>query len=532
MGERRDTSRQGSEPEMRESLGCLLLFMDASEGRGDKMRFRDWLFGRRLKVGLDNQSSADTNEIRSKVRAVLAPLVWQETIDGDCTLSRITEILVNMADPQLEQDAVKMIAGVMGQLASEPRGEFFSAVGMALLVAYGPDHAKRLVEAIVQEHSHLGDAEMTKWRELDWLLNLEQNLVYVILEAAARRELESLLSESIPKHEQVEPGFLCKRLFSVRHSSLWSGSGVPDQIRSRFSSPKLMWSAMQDAALSRLSRQPTGESQGPMEKSRVRELLSENLTDLTIKELAADEEVIAEFWDRPLDCPFEPEQVRAYTAGLVLGCAELKRRLFELEVPRIRSEFESIKQGISDSLSVQPSFLVKRAATMLDRNRDSLIIEEAALGVYLLALTPMLFTKKGSFKLYRAVFDVPNQLAQMYIMRLFALSEDDLGGIYEMNSLDQFFGQGATSHLLNRSGAGVVTWATANSAGQTLEQGGLSMLALLYSLRYVARHYSETRHPEILAVTRAVLGHDQWNLRIIGSMPYERLMQEICQEAI
>ena len=62
-----------------------------------------------------------------------------------------------MGDPELKQNAVIMIAGIMNQLSNAARKEFFLTVGLALMTAYGPDDASSLTEAIVEEHSRLED---------------------------------------------------------------------------------------------------------------------------------------------------------------------------------------------------------------------------------------------------------------------------------------------------------------------------------------------------------------------------------------
>lgn len=90
-------------------------------------------------------------ERRSKIQAILGPLVLQKIIDSKQTLSYITEILVNMGDPELEQKAIMVIVGIMAELGNESRKEFILAVGMALLVAYGTDTASKLINEISAE---------------------------------------------------------------------------------------------------------------------------------------------------------------------------------------------------------------------------------------------------------------------------------------------------------------------------------------------------------------------------------------------
>ena len=117
----------------------------------------DRLFGKRTE-----KETTPTTEIidkrRWQIQSILGPLVSQKIIDSKKTVSNITEILVNMGDPKLKQDAVKMIAGIMYQLSNDARKEFFLAVAMALRVAYDNDSAITLSEAIVEEHSSLVDS--------------------------------------------------------------------------------------------------------------------------------------------------------------------------------------------------------------------------------------------------------------------------------------------------------------------------------------------------------------------------------------
>lgn len=322
--------------------------------------------------------------------------------------------------------------------------------------------------------------------------NVERDLVYMVVESLGRRELRSLLSSNNMLYgAEIEIDSLVKSLFDARHFVNWAGITVPNHVIQQFSSPTHLWWAMQNAALSGLLQGPPGVERKPIEKFSVRELLSENLTNSTIEEL------IEEYLEAPLGVTFEADRVRAHMAGLILGYEQLKNLLFEREIPRVQAEFESLTEGISNCFSILPGFLLLRPGEMADRKGYSIALKNVAPTVYIFTLTSRFFTPKGAFIQYQAVHNVPNQLAQHYILQLSKLSAEDLTRVYKSNLIDNLFGEGATSDLLTKSPENMVSWNQQRFAGDTL--AGNILFSSIYSLRYVAKHYVMTNNPEVIA---------------------------------
>lgn len=94
---------------------------------------------------------------RWKIESILAPLVRQRIIDSHETLSTIIEILLKLDDPELKQDAITWIAGILNKLSNNSRQEFFLAISGALWAAYGVDVATTTLDEIVKVNSDLDE---------------------------------------------------------------------------------------------------------------------------------------------------------------------------------------------------------------------------------------------------------------------------------------------------------------------------------------------------------------------------------------